>query len=145
MSTILAIADAIAQVLNSAPAGSFTLAITAVREVLPEFDLAQLAQPRVSVVPKAIETTGATRALVQFDYQVDIGVQQKLTDPQTQVPQLCSLVEQIGNYLRRRPLPQVPGLAWVSQQMDPIYAPPHLAEQRVFTSVLTLTYRGMAA
>ena len=32
---------------------------------------------------------------------------------------------------------------WVRTANEPIYAADHLAEQRLFTSVLTLTYRVM--
>jgi len=52
------------------------------------------------------------------------------------------LVEQIADYLRRRPLGSIPA-AWVRTANDPIYAAEHLAEDRVFTSVLTVTYRVM--
>jgi len=54
---------------------------------------------------------------------------------------LCGLMDQIAAYLRRRPLAGVPGATWVRTLNDPVYAPEHLAQQRVFTSVLTVMYR----
>jgi len=54
-----------------------------------------------------------------------------------------ALVEQIADYLRQRPLGGAPGVLWVRSANDPIYAAEHLAEDRVFTSVLTVTYRVM--
>ena len=48
-----------------------------------------------------------------------------------------------GSYLCPRPLPGAPFAVWVSITNEPVYAPEHLVEQRVFTSVLTLTYRAM--
>lgn len=144
MALVTDIADAIVAELNAAPAGSFTPAFTAVRRVLPAFDLAELAGLQVSVVPKATEAVGASRAACLIDCRIDIGVQRKLgTDLDTEVAALCGLVEQIVAYLRRRPLVGAPHAAWVRTQNDPVYAPDHLAHQRTFTSVLTLTYRSV--
>jgi len=71
-------------------------------------------------------------------------VQKKLgKDLDTEVAALCGLMDQIADYLRRRALPGVPGAAGVRTQNEPVYAPEHLAEQRVFTSVLTVTYRAI--
>jgi hypothetical protein len=76
---------------------------------------------------------------------VDIGIQQKLTVPQDQidtaVKELSGLVEQIADYLQRQPLTDMPYAIWIKVENAPIYDPDHLANQRVFTSVLTLTYR----
>lgn len=145
MALIIDIADAVASELNAAPAGTFDPAFTAVRRVLPEFELAELAELTVSVVPKAAEVSGATRITSQFDTVIDIGVQQKLgKDLDAEVAALCSLVEAIAAYLRRRPLTDAPHALWVRTLNDPVYAPEHLAGERTFTSVLTVTYRSMA-
>lgn len=144
MARIIDIADAIAAELNAAAAGTFAPAFTAVRRVLPAFDLSELAELKVTVVPKGVEIGGAMRSASQFDFQIDIGVQQKLgTDLDTEVATLCGLVEAIAAYLRRRPLTGMPHAAWVRTQNDPVYAPDHLAQQRTFTSVLTITYRSV--
>jgi hypothetical protein len=145
MALAIDIADAVTAELNTAPAGTFDPAFTAARRVLPEFDLPDLAELKVSVVPKSVQITGSTRAVGQFDCQIDIGVQKKLgKDLDTEVAALCGLMDQIAAYLRQRALPGVRGAAWVRTENDPIYAPEHLAGQRVFTSVLTVTYRSVA-
>jgi hypothetical protein len=111
------------------------------------FDLAEMADLHVSVVPRAIDIAGATRSASQYDVQIDIGVQQKLTSApgggelDQQVPVLCELVDQIAAYLTRRVLQAMPTVVWVRLANDPIYAPEHLSQLRQFTSVLTLTYR----
>jgi hypothetical protein len=144
MGLIIDIADAVVAELNAAPAGTFEPAITAVRRVLPEFDLPELAELKVTVVPKAVEINGSTRSASQFDCQIDIGVQKKLgKELDTEVPNLCGLVDGIAEYLRRRPLVAAPHAIWVRSRNDPVYAPEHLAEQRAFTSVLTITYRSV--
>lgn len=144
MSLVIDIANAVTTELNAAPAGTFEPAITAVRRVLPEFELADLAELKVSVVPKSIVITGSTRAVSQFEIAVDIGVQRKLgKDLDSEVAALATLMDQIADYLRRRPLTATPFAAWIGIANEPVYAPEHLAEQRVFTSVLTVTYRAL--
>lgn len=147
MSLPINIADAVVAELNTASAGTFTPTFTAVRRVLPVFELAEMTELHVSVVPRAVEITGSTRSACQHDVQIDIGIQQKLasTDGELdqQVPMLCELVDQIADYLRRRVLQATPQAVWVRAANDPIYAPEHLSQLRQFTSVLTLTYRVM--
>ncbi len=144
MSLVIDIADAVTAELNAASPGTFTPSFTAVRRVLPEFDLADLADLKVSVVPKRVEITGSTRTASQYEIAVDIGVQKKLgKDLDSEVAALSTLVDQIADYLRRRPLSSAPFASWVSISNEPVYAPEHLAEQRVFTSVLTVSYRAL--
>lgn len=144
MSLVIDIADAVAAELNAAPPGTFSQSFTAQRRVLPEFDLEGLADLRVTVVPRSVEITGSTRSASQYDITVDIGVQRKLgKDLDAEVAALSSLVDAIRDYLRRRPLVSLPWATWVSIANEPVYSPEHLAEQRVFTSVLTVTYRAL--
>ena len=144
MSLVIDIADAVAAELNGAPPETFSQAFTAVRMVLPEFDLADLADLKVTVVPKAVEITGATRGTSQYEIAVDVGVQKKLgKDLDAEVAVLGTLVDEISDYLCRRPLSQAPWAAWSATRNEPVYAPEHLAGERVFTSVLTVTYRAM--
>ncbi len=54
MSLVIDIADAVTTELNAASAGTFDPAIAAVRRVLPEFELADLADLKVSVCTQAL-------------------------------------------------------------------------------------------
>lgn len=149
MSLVTDIADAVAAEINAAPGSpaTFNQTFTAVRKVVPAYELSELTDLKVTVVPKAVEISGSTRSASQYDITVDIGVQKKLPPESEasdeQVETLGTLVDQIAEYLRRRPLSAAPFAAWVSTTNDPVYAPEHLLEKRVFTSVLTLTYRAM--
>ena len=144
MSMVIDIANAVAAEINAAGPGTFSEDFAAVRKVLPAYELPDLVALKVSVVPKRVEISGSTRSASQYDIAVDIGVQKKLgKDIDTEVAALGTLVDEIADYLRRRPLAAIPGAAWVNTVNEPIYAPEHLAEQRVFTSVLTVTYRAM--
>ena len=138
------IADAVAAELNGAEPDTFSEDFTAERLVLPEFDLEDLAGLKVTVVPKSVQIAGSTRSVCQYDVAIDIGVQKKLgTDLDAEVAAIGTLVDEIADFLRRRPLEAIPSTVWVAATNDPVYAPPHLAERRVFTSVLTVTYRAM--
>jgi len=143
VSTVIDIADAVAAELAG---GEFSPSFTPQRSVLPNYELADLKDLRVTVVPRGVEITGASRALSQHDVQIDVGVQKKLsagTEMDAEVAELLGLVEEIADFMARRPLQAVPPAGWVRTANDPVYAPDHLSEKRVFTSVLTLTYRAM--
>src|SRR5690606_879281 len=148
MALAIDIADAVVAELAN---GDFSQPFIPVRRVLPEYDLEELQDLRVTVVPASIAIEGSTRSVSQHDVRIDIGIQKKLTTAgtaiDTEVAQLCDLVEEIGAYLKRRPLAALlgvlPGVVWVRMENEPIYAADHLAQQRTFTSVLSLTYRTL--
>ena len=71
-------------------------------------------------------------------------MQKKLgKDLDADVATLSTLVDEIADYLRKRQLTAAAYAVWIQTVNEPVYAPEHLASQRVFTSVLTLTYRAM--
>ncbi len=140
MQMTIDLADAVTSQLNQSE-----IVTNAKRMVLPIHDLSQLRELTISVVPRGVQVQSITRKLSQYDCQVDIGVQQKLTVPQNEidpaVKDLSGLVQQLADYLQRQPLTDMPYAIWIKVENEPIYDPDHLANQRVFTSVLTLTYR----
>ena len=141
MATIIDIADAVAAALNAPGEPGFSQAFTAARKALPAFELADLAGLHVTVVPKGVEVTGASRSLSQHDFLIDVGVQKKLgSDLEAETAAMLALVDEIAGFLGRR---AVAGAAWVRSLNEPVYSPEHLAEKRLFTSVLTVTYRLM--
>ena len=141
MARITDIADSITTALN---AEGFSMAFTAQRAYRPAFELKDLATLRVTVVPKALELSGATRGLIQNDIQIDVGIQKKLDSvatEQTEADALMGLTEEMADLLQATG--SFGGAQVVSVANDPIYAPEHLDEVRVFTSVITVTLRGM--
>ncbi len=137
MSTILDIADAVVASLN---AGTFTEPVQSERRYQPTVELPDLAELKVSVVPKAVTITNATRTDGYFDCAIDIGVQKKIAGD-AEIDGLVNLVEELADHLRQKRLDSFPDAAFVSIANDPVFAPEHLDQQRVFTSVLTVTYR----
>ena len=141
MSTTIEIADAVVTELN---AGVFSMALTSVRKVLPSFTLIELADLKVTVVPKSIDMTMVSRVISQSDIEIDIGIQKKIgSDVDTDVSALIVLVEEIIDYMRKRVLSDATDANWIGTQNDPIYAQEHLSSDRLFTSIITLTYRKL--
>lgn len=146
MPTVTDIADAVVAEINSAADGTWNLEFTPARAVLPQFDLTELSDLRVTVVPRSVGVSADSRGYSRHDVEIDIGVQKKLgADLDTDIETLLDLVERLVTYMNRRPLTSMPKVAWVSTENDPVYAADHLSQQRVFTSVITLTYRFLRA
>lgn len=137
------IADAVTDAIN---AGSFSQAVTAVRAYRPTYELEQLAALTTTVVPKGVTVTTAGRNRNQFDVTVDVAIQQGGIDPDdaSTLDPLMELVTEIGDHFRLKPLtvPGIAGVHWVRSEHEPIFAPDHLREHRVFTGVLSLTFRA---
>ena len=140
MSTLIAIADAVAANLNAA---SFSQPFTAERLYQPAFELADLADLKVSVVPKGVTIATASRDGSYFDCAVDIGIQKKLDthEADAEIDALLDLAEEIADHLRMKRLADVPEAVWLSIEHEPVVAAEHLEQQRALTSILTVTYR----
>ena len=141
MAVITDIAEAVKDELNGA---SLSQEFTAERCYQPAFELADMKTLHVTVVPKGVTVEPASRGLIQDDYQIDVAVQKKLsaaTADNAELDELMGLVEEIGDFFRRRRLEAVPDAVCVKIENVPIYAPEHISELRGFTSILTLTFR----
>ena len=141
MSLVADIADAVVAELN---AHTFSPAFTAVRTYLPVYDLAEMADLHVTVVPKGVTSQQASRDASQFEISVDIAVQKKLaTGDNSEIDPLMDLAEEIAEFLRQRRLAAFPAAAWVRTEHVAVYSPEHLEQFRQFTSVMTVVYRAM--
>ena len=138
-STLIAIADAVVESLNGA---SFSQSLTAERHYQPVFDLPNMADLHVSVVPKGIEVLASSRNQNQHDYAIHIGVQQKVAGD-SEADALMTLAEEIADHFRLGRV-QVVGIGSIpvlKVGTEPVFAPEHLTEKRLFTSIVTLTFR----
>ena len=145
MAHILTIADAVVASLNAA---EFSMEFTAARSYVPSFALSEIADLRVTVVPKGIAISRGTRRQDQHDYQIDVAVQQKLehqgefdADSAAELDPLMALVEEIADHFRGSSLDTDPVAACMNVENGPIYAQEHMREGRLFTSILTFTFR----
>jgi hypothetical protein len=138
-STLVALADAIVARLN---AGSFSLPFEARRGYRPVVELPDLTAVVVTVIPKSLTISAATRADGFYDCAIDVGVQRKVNAEEREpLDDLMRWVEEIGDHLRAQPLDAFPAATWLSLENDPIFVPDHLEKEHVFTSVLTVTYK----
>lgn len=140
MSTIATIANAVAAHIN---AGTFSQPVNAVRMYQPAFTLEDLADLRVSIVPRTVGIAAASRDSSTFECVVDVGVQRKLPaeGDQAEIDALLDLVEEITDHLRLKRLPDAPEAAWAGIAHEPVVSSESLEQHRVFTSVLSVTYR----
>ena len=142
MSTIIKIADAVRGELNR---GSWREEFVAERCYRPVYDLKDMKDVHVSVVPRAVTETIQSRSRTQGDYTVDVAVQKKVADDE-KTDGLMKLVEEIARHFRFRRLKLLGGdeAVWIGTVNAPIYVPEHLAELGQFTSVLSLTFRALS-
>ncbi len=107
---IFDIAKAIVTDLNSAPAETFSENFTAVFKLIPKYEVSELSELKVTVVPRSYEMTNLSRAATEYDFSIDIGIQKKLTtaDVETECTELYPLVDEIIDFLRNRQLTQTP-------------------------------------
>jgi len=147
MSTITTITDAVVAELNGVAAGTFSQPFTARRLYVPNFDLKDMKDLHVSVVPRGVELSTASRSLLQHDVQIDVAVQKKLSadtsGDMVAIDELMGLVQEIADFLRE--VGRFGDALWVKTENKPVYSPEHLEQLRQLTSVLTLTLRMLRA
>ena len=72
-----------------------------------------------------------------------MAVQQKLiAADNAEIDSLLALVEELADHFRFRRFAS-PDAVWVRTQNEPVYAQEHLDRFRVFTGLLTLTFRTL--
>ncbi len=139
MAAITDIADAVVTELNAA---TFSQPVAAERTYLPVFELPEMKDLHVTVVPRDVAIAPSARSHNQHDYAIDVAVQKKLTDADNaEIDPLVSLVDEIADHFRFKRLPAYSEAMWVKTEYKPVYAQEHLEQLRQFTSVLTLTFR----
>lgn len=135
-------AQAVAGMLNGA---SFSVPFESQVLLKPLFDLKELGSLKVTVVPVSLALEKIARGMSSGQYEIDIAVQQKLPAEtmDTAIESLMDLVLEIANCLDNSPLEYELGkhTASVKTEIKPIYSMERLAEYKVFTSVVTVTYK----
>jgi len=138
MAVIIDIADAVVAQLNGT---TFSQPVTAERHYQPNFELSEMSELKVSVVPRSLASKSLDRNRDSFDYLIDIAVQQKTDMSRPALDALMALVEEIADLFRTQPLAGFPSARCTEVKNEPVYALEHLDELRQFTSVVTLTFR----
>ena len=139
MSVIVEIADAVAAAIND---GTYAEPVTAQRSYRPSFDLEELGELKVTVVPRSVTTANLARQQSQVDCTVGVGLQQRVdAGDDARLDALLDLAEEIGDQLRHKRLTGYPQAAWVSIEHEPVVAAEHLDERSTLTTVMSVTYR----
>ncbi|MDO5567116.1 MAG: hypothetical protein Q4G59_10710 [Planctomycetia bacterium] len=142
MSLISDYADAVVAELNRND--EWSIPFEARRVTVPRKDLKELDHLVVSVIPSSLHLSNTTRALTKMEIEIDIGVQKHLgADELAEVAALGTLVDEIMFYMKGRLLTAKPYAQWLETENNPIYIPEHIAQKRVFTSVITLKYQQL--
>jgi len=135
---VLQLAEKIVQTLNDS---NFALSFTAVKTLFPFYELKDLSTLRVTVVPKSVNITNASRSSNEFDYQVDIAIQKAIKSPDdAEVATLTELVLAIAKSFRNKIYQDI-GAVCFKQSIDPLYSVEHIQPPSVFTSVVTLNFK----
>ena len=131
MSEVLNIANAVAAELSDYHA-----------EVLffPEFELRELDEMRVVVVPLSTEYKAVSRTAHEELPKVQVGVLKRCDGDGLDA--MLQFVEGLGlGFLNRK----LAGATCVCVAYNPIYSPEHLRERGQFTSVIELTFKLVKA
>lgn len=143
---IVSIADAVVAALNGA---TLSLPFTATRVYVPVHSITDLKCLTVSVVPATLEGALLNRSGRNlFDYQIHVGIQKTIgsgtmTDAEINAAAdpLMLLAEEVGDLFDGKLLESTPAARCIDVKNAPIFAPDHLDEKRLFTSLVTLTFR----
>ena len=135
------IADLANKVIASLNAEDFSLDFTAVLRYVPIFDLSDMDSLQVSVIPRGREDTLLTRGSDQREVQIQVGVQKRVASiAASDVNPLVALVEEIADHLTRQHLGD-DEYRWIVTEFTAVYSPEELREKRLYTGVVTATYR----
>jgi len=139
LSTVLNIADAVVAELNSA---TLSQSVQAVRLFVPNFDLKDMKDLHVSVVPRELHVRGLDRHRNSYDAAIDLAVQKKFKKGDAaEIDPLVGLAEEIADLFRLKRLTSFPGAVWVGTDHRVLYSREHWDQFNQFTSLLTLTFR----
>jgi hypothetical protein len=139
VTTILQIADSVTAQLNAA---ALSKPFTAKRLYVPSFDLEDMKELRVSVVPRELVIGGLDRTTNRYEVRIDVAVQQKFSKgDNTEIDPLVGLLEEIADLFRLRRLDSLPKARCIGVEHPVVYSLEHWEQLRQFTSLMTFTFQ----
>lgn len=136
LSVIDQLADELVAFLNATDFGETFAARKVYRPVLALKDAGTTIH--VTVVPNSTKYLRATRSETSRQTSIDVGVQRRVAD-EDEVAAMLLLVERMAQSLLGLRSTEIEAVCRAVEN-DPVYAPDHLEERRLFTSVLTTTW-----
>lgn len=138
MVTILQVADSVVARINAA---ELSRVVESERCYVPSFDLVDMKSLRVSVVPREITIGAHDRTTSRYHARIDVAVQQKFAaGSNVEIDPLVGLVEEIADLFRLQRLPSLPAARCTEIEIPVLYSAEHWEQNRLFTSVMTLTF-----
>jgi len=139
LATVLQIADSVTAKLNAA---ELSQVFTAERLYVPDFDLQDMRELRVSVVPRELTILAHDRTTSKYNARIDVAVQRKFEQgSNVEIDPLVALVEEIADLFRLKRLESMPEARCIQVEHPVIYSAEHWEQLRQFTSLLTLTFQ----
>jgi hypothetical protein len=141
VNTLVEIADAVVAVLL---AGTYSQPIAPARKYLANYEIKDLdGTVVVTVIPRNSASSIASRTTCQYDHTLDLAVQNKISGSDEDLDALMALVDDIERSLQLQTLTTASGkiAKWTATSSEAAYDLKHLEEKRVFTSVMSVTYR----
>jgi hypothetical protein len=136
--TILRIADSVTVQLN---ARAFSQTFKAERLYVPNFDLEDMKDLRVTIVPREIDLLPLDRTSNRVHGVIDIAVQKKFKRGDAEeIDPLVAFVEEIADEFRIQRLVSYVAARCIKVETSVLYSVEHWEQLRQFTSLLTLTF-----
>lgn len=104
--------------------------------LVPSFDLKNLVDLKIIVVPFALHHKMLARSMREDELLIHVGVLKKCSEDE--LIDLINQVSSIGLDLLHR---EIEGAKCVNVEYSPLYSPEHFKTRRQFTGVLELTFK----
>ncbi|WP_413431564.1 hypothetical protein [Crateriforma spongiae] len=136
--TVIQIADSVVAELNAADLSKNP---TAQRLYVPDFDLEDMKELRVTVVPREVGYLPLDRATNKYHATIDVAVQKKFSKGDAkEIDPLVVYVEEIADYFRLKRLNSFVAARCIKVENAVLYSTEHWTQFNQFTSLLTLTF-----
>ncbi|QDV62575.1 hypothetical protein [Crateriforma conspicua] len=136
--TVIQIADSVVAEINAADLSKNP---TAQRLYVPDFDLEDMKELRVTVVPREVEYLPLDRATNKYHATIDVAVQKKFSKGDAkEIDPLVLFVEEIADYFRLKRLNSFVAARCIKVENAVLYSTEHWTQFNQFTSLLTLTF-----
>ena len=138
-STVIQIADSVVAEIN---AGDFSKkSLSAQRLYVPNFDLEDMKELRVTVVPREVEYLPLDRVSNKYHATIDVAIQKKFSKGDAkEIDPLVLFVEELADYFRLKRLNSYVAARCIKVENAVLYSTEHWTQFNQFTSLLTLTF-----
>ena len=139
LATVIQIADSVVAEIN---AGDFSKkSLSAQRLYVPNFDLEDMKELRVTVVPREVEYLPLDRVSNKYHATSDVAIQRKFSKGDAkEIDPLVMFVEELADYFRLKRLNSYVAARCIKVENVVLYSTEHWTQFNQFTSLLTLTF-----